>query len=162
MFSVVAVNKDWAIGKDGQLLYRISEDMKHFKELTVGKAIIMGRKTLESLPHSKPLPKRKNYILSTNPSFEVEGAEVLHSLEEALEVIKSYPKDGIACIGGAAIYSLLLPYTDYVEATIIDSSGEEADSYFPNLEKLGWKGGDGQWNETTEGPRYMFTKFFKE
>lgn len=161
MFSVVAVNRDWAIGKDGNLLYRISDDMKHFKQLTVGKAVIMGRKTLMSLPGSKPLPKRENYILSSNPSFEVEGATVLHSLMEAEEVIRSYPDDGIACIGGAAIYELLLPLTGVVEATVIDDSGAEADTFFPNLEKLGWTGGEGEWKETEGGLRYKFTRFYR-
>jgi len=159
MFSVVAVNKNWAIGNEGKLLYNIKNDMKHFKELTVGKAVIMGRKTLESLPKGKPLPNRVNYVLTQNKDYQVEGATVLHSLEEAIEVIKSYPSDGIACIGGSHIYELLLPYNDYIEATVIDDENAIADSFFPNLEKLGWKRESQE--DFVEEYKYSFVKYVK-
>ena len=138
MFCVVAVADNYAIGRGGDLLFHISPDLKRFKALTTGKAVIMGKKTLLSFPKSKPLPNRTNYVLSRNPDYEVEGAIVLHSLSEAKKVIDSYGKDEIACIGGAEIYRLLLPYVDTIELTRIYASVPDADTFFPELKDDEW------------------------
>ena len=87
MKAIAAVDQNWAIGNKGNLLVHISEDMKNFRRLTLEKTVIYGRKTLETFLHAKPLPKRDNIILSRNPDYKVEGAKVVHSIEELKEVL---------------------------------------------------------------------------
>lgn len=138
MFAIVAAGRDWSIGRNGGLLVHLPPDLKRFKKLTLGKAVIMGRPTLLTLPGSKPLSGRENYILSRDADFCVEGATVLHSFDEAAGVVSRYGRDDIACIGGAEIYKLLLPLTDYVLLTRIDADFPDADKRFPDLDALGW------------------------
>ena len=104
MYLIAAVDQNWAIGYQNKLLARISPDLKRFKALTLGHPVLLGRKTLETFPGSKPLPGRQNYILSTNPDYKVENAVVLHSLEEARAVC---PADTFV-IGGAQVYRAAL------------------------------------------------------
>ena len=119
---IVAVDKNWAIGKDNKLLVAIPADMKMFRQETTGKVIVLGRKTLET------------FILTTNKDFKVKDATVVHSIEELLEEIKKYPSDQVYCVGGDSVYKQLLPYCDTAHVTKIDF-GYEADRYFPNLDE---------------------------
>ena len=143
MKAIAAVDRNWAIGNRGQLLVHIPEDMKNFRALTSGKTVIYGRKTLETFPHAKPLPKRQNIILSRNPGYTVEGAVVVHSIEELLEKIPAESDDMIV-IGGDSIYHLLLPYCDKAVITKVENS-YEADAWFDNLDQ------DPDWECTERG-----------
>ena len=136
---IVAADKNWAIGKNGKLLVSIPEDQRLFREETIGKGIVMGRKTMESLPGGQPLYGRTNIVLSRNPDYRKKGAKVVHSVDEALELLKDVPTDDIFIIGGAEIYEQFLPYCDTAHVTWIDYA-YEADTYFVNLEKdPGWE-----------------------
>ena len=132
---IAAVDKNWGIGKNNDLLVSIPADMKMFRTETSGKVVVMGRKTLESFPGGLPLKNRTNIVLSGNPDYQVKGAIVVHSLQELLEEIKKYPKDQVYCIGGDSVYKMLLPYCDTAQVTKIDFA-YEADRYFPNLDEM--------------------------
>ena len=97
---IAAVDNNWAIGKNNQLLVRIPMDQKFFREMTTGKVVVMGRKTLESFPNSRPLKNRTNIVLTHNPSYEVEGAVVVHSLDELHKELEKYNSEDIYIIGG--------------------------------------------------------------
>ena len=135
MKMIVAVDKNWGIGKNNDLLVSIPADMKMFRTETSGKVVVMGRKTLESFPGGLPLKNRTNIVLSGNPDYQVKGAIVVHSLPELLEEIKKYPKDQVYCIGGDSVYKMLLPYCDTAQVTKIDFA-YEAERYFPNLDEM--------------------------
>lgn len=135
MKMIVAVDKNWGIGKNNDLLVSIPADMKMFRTETSGKVVVMGRKTLESFPGGLPLKNRTNIVLSGNPDYQVKGAIVVHSLQELLEEIKKYPKDQVYCIGGDSVYKMLLSYCDTAQVTKIDFA-YEADRYFPNLDEM--------------------------
>ena len=135
MKMIFAVDKNWGIGKNNDLLVSIPADMKMFRTETSGKVVVMGRKTLESFPGGLPLKNRTNIVLSGNPDYQVKGAIVVHSLQELLEEIKKYPKDQVYCIGGDSVYKMLLPYCDTAQVTKIDFA-YEADRYFPNLDEM--------------------------
>lgn len=136
---IAAVDRKWGIGRNGRLLVSIPSDRKLFQEETTGKVIVMGRKTLETLPNKMPLPNRVNVILSGKPDFQAKGAVVTHSMEETLSLLTAYPPDDIFIIGGAQIYRAFLPYCDTAHVTYIDYE-YEADAYFPNLDRQkDWK-----------------------
>ena len=101
---IAAVDSNWAIGNKGQLLVRIPNDHKMFREETLDKVVVYGRKTLETFPHAKPLDRRTNIILSGNRELRVPGAQVVHSIEELLEACVAYPSNEIYIIGGASVY----------------------------------------------------------
>ncbi len=134
----VAVDKNWAIGKENKLLVSIPQDMKFFRETTMGKVVVMGRKTLESFPGGQPLKKRTNIVITRDKNYSVKDAIVVHSVEEALEELKQYPTEDVYVIGGDSIYRQMLPYCDIAHVTKINHA-YEADTYFPNLdEKEEW------------------------
>jgi len=136
---IVAVDNDWAIGKSGGLLYNLPADMRFFRETTTGKVVIMGDTTLKSLPGGKPLPNRTNIIMSLD-GIDVPGATVCKSIKELGQTLTQYDTDEVFVIGGAFIYSLLLPYCKRAFITKIDASTPDADKFFPNLDKTaGWK-----------------------
>ncbi len=132
---IVAVDKNWAIGKENKLLVSIPADMKFFRETTGGKVVVMGRKTLESFPGGKPLKNRINIVLTTDTSYRVKDALAVHSVEELLEELKKYDREDIYVIGGESIYRQLLPYCRLAHVTKIDHA-YEADTYFPNLDDM--------------------------
>lgn len=139
MNCIVAVDSNWSIGKDGKLLVSIPDDMQFFKRMTMGKVVIMGRKTLESFPKKRPLAGRTNIVITSRPDYEVPGAIVVHSVEEAMEEAKKYSPDDVFCIGGGSIYRRMLPYIDRAYVTRIDFK-YDADTSFPNLDKdPGWE-----------------------
>lgn len=132
---IVAVDKNWGIGYQNKLLVSIPEDMKFFRSETSGKVVVMGRKTLESFPNGLPLKNRTNIVLTKNPSYQVKGAIVCHSVEEVLEELKNYPTEDVYIIGGDSIYREFLPYCDVAHVTRIDHA-YAADAYFPDIEKM--------------------------
>ncbi len=149
MQAIVAVDENWAIGSKGSLLVRIPADQKMFRQETTGKVVILGRKTLETFPAGQPLKNRTNIILSRDKNLKVEGATVVHSVEELLETIKEYDGDTVYNIGGESVYKLLLPYCDTVHVTKIDHA-YEADAYFPNLDE------DDDWEITNESDEQVY------
>ena len=96
---IAAVDQNWAIGYKGQLLVRIPADHRMFRQETLGKVIVYGRKTLETFPMAQPLDRRVNIVLSTNPDYKVKNATVVHSIEELLSELKAYPSDDIYVLG---------------------------------------------------------------
>lgn len=130
---IAAVSENNALGKDNQLIWHLSEDLKRFKRLTQGHAIIMGRKTFESLP--KALPNRKNIILTHNKGYKAEGAIVVHTLAQALAETEGDEQPFI--IGGGEIYKLFLPIANTIELTRIHASFE-ADTFFPEIDPEKW------------------------
>lgn len=132
---LVTVDKNWAIGNQGQLLVSIPEDQRLLREETLGGVIVMGRKTFESLPGKQPLYGRVNVILTKDKNYRKKGAVVCHSSEEALEFLKDYASSSVFVIGGQSIYEQFLPHCDTVHVTFIDYE-YGADTYFPNLDRL--------------------------
>ena len=135
MKTIVAVDKKWAIGKDNHLLVSIPADMKNFRKETGGKVVVMGRKTLLSFPNGLPLKNRVNIVITRDPDFQVPGAVIVHSAEDAVKEAEKYPGEDVYCIGGESIYRQMLPYCDEALVTKIDFE-YEADSYFPNLDEM--------------------------
>ncbi|MBE6912069.1 MAG: dihydrofolate reductase [Oscillospiraceae bacterium] len=133
MNMIAAADLEWGIGKGGDLLYSIPEDMRFFRETTKEKTVIMGRATLESLPGGKPLPKRRNIIISRTLE-SVEGAEVCKSPEEVIDLLSDVPSEDIFVIGGESIYRDMLPYCDTAYITKIEAKSS-ADRYLVNLDK---------------------------
>ena len=138
---IVNVDKNWAIGLGSKLLVRIPQDMKYFRSMTTGHVVVMGRKTLESFPESKPLPNRVNIVLTRDQGYQAPGALVVHSMEELKEELKKYPGEEIFVIGGGQIYRELLPLCDKAYVTKVGQAFD-ADVYFPDLDQ------DPQWKMT--------------
>lgn len=159
---IAAVDKNWAIGKDNQLLVRIPNDQKMFREETTGKVVVLGRKTLETFPNGLPLKNRTNIILSRNKDYKVKDAIVVHSLEELLLELKKYCSEDIYIIGGGSIYEMMLPYCNIAHITKLDYE-YDADTYFPNLDKMPeWKVTADSEEQTYFDIEYVFTKYEKE
>lgn len=135
MIAIVNVTENWGIGFENRLLVSISADLKRFRELTFGKTVIYGRKTLETFPHQKPLKGRKNLILSSDSNYSVEGAEVYSGIDELLDAVKALPPEDVFVIGGARVYEELLPYCSTVYVTKTEGT-YPADRFFPNLDLL--------------------------
>lgn len=131
---IVAVDKNWGIGNNNKLLVSIPSDMKFFRQETSGKVVVMGRKTLESFPNGMPLKNRTNIVLTSDRSYQVKDAVIVHDIPELLEELKKYQDDQIYVIGGGKVYEELLPYCNLAHVTKIDFAFE-ADTYFPNLDK---------------------------
>ncbi|MCR5638199.1 MAG: dihydrofolate reductase [Lachnospiraceae bacterium] len=139
---IAAVDNNWAIGYKGNLLVRISADLKRFAKLTTGHVVVLGRKTLSTFPGGLPLKNRVNVILTRNEDnvsemAKEQGAIIVHSKEEALEVLKQYNDDEIFIIGGESIYKLFLDKVNKAYITKIDYS-YVADAHIPDLEKEGF------------------------
>ena len=132
---IVAVDKNWGIGKNNKLLVSIPSDMKFFRSETNGKVVVMGRKTLESFPNGMPLKNRTNIVLTRDQNYQVKDTIVVHDIPELLEELKKYPDDQIYVIGGGKVYEELLPYCNVAHVTKIDFAFE-ADTYFPDLDKM--------------------------
>lgn len=136
---IAAVDRNWAIGYKNELLVRIPEDQKWFRETTTGKAVIMGRKTLESFPNKSPLKNRLNVVVTSDMNYSVPGAVVVHSIDEAVEAVRDYADDDVYVIGGESIYRQMLPLCSTAHITKVDYA-YQADAHFPDLDKEeGWK-----------------------
>lgn len=134
MNMIVAVDENWAIGNKGSLLVRIPADHKNFRNETIGKVVVLGRKTLETFPQKQPLGDRTNIILSRDTHYKAGDAIIVHSLEGLIQKLREYDDRDIYIIGGATVYEQMLPYVDTVHVTKIDHK-YEADAYFPNLDE---------------------------
>lgn len=132
---IVAIAQNMAIGKDNQLLWHISNDLKRFKRITEGHQVIMGKKTFESLPKA-PLPKRTNIVISDDTNDSFEGCKTVYSIEEAIGLCKEDKESFI--IGGGSIYKQFLPYTDKLYLTIVHKDFD-ADTFFPEIDLKQWK-----------------------
>lgn len=130
---VVAISENHAIGKDNQLLWYLPKDLKHFKEITSGHTVIMGRKTYDSV--GRPLPNRRNIVI-TRQDIAIEGVEVVKSIEAALELCKDTHE--VFVIGGAEIYKQAMHLTDKIYLTIVHADFE-ADAYFPEIDHGIWQ-----------------------
>ena len=133
---IVAVGKNNEIGEGNRLLWHLPAELKHFKEITTGHTIIMGRKTFESLPKG-PLPNRRNIVISRNPELKIGGAEVYSSLELAL--LKTINDDEVFIIGGAQIYRQTFPDADKLYLTKVHAEFPQADTFFPEINYAEWK-----------------------
>lgn len=130
---IAAVGRNLELGKNNDLIWHFKEDMKFFKDTTMGHTVVMGRKTFESLP--KALPGRKNIVISSNSEYQAQGATVVTSVDEALRIADS---EEIFVIGGGKIYSEFLPYADNLYLTEIDAECPDADTYFPQFNKANY------------------------
>lgn len=147
---IAAVDKNWGIGYKNDLLVRIPEDQKWFRETTTGKAVIMGRKTLESFPGKRPLKNRLNIVITKDKDYAVEGAVVVHGIEEAVAAASDYADDDIYVIGGESVYRQMLPLCNTAHITKIDYA-YQADAHFPNLDEAE----DWRITETSEERTYF-------
>ena len=159
MIAIVAVDKNWGIGKDGNQQLFIAPDLKRFKDFTTGNTIILGRKTVATFPNGKPLKNRRNLILSRNPDYAPEGGEVYPDLDSLLAQVDD--PDNTYVVGGASVYHTMLPQCHRAYITKID--GEfPADCWFPNLdEDPNWVvESEGEWMEH-EGVRFRYVNYRK-
>ena len=145
MDMIVAADKNWGIGKDGGLLCHIPGDLRYFKEKTLGATCVMGRKTLDSLPGGKPLPERRNIVLTRSKDFEREGVTVVHDVDELEKLLAAEETDSsgapgehsdVFVIGGASIYKELLGDCRNIYVTRMDKVFD-ADTFFPDLDNDG-------------------------
>lgn len=158
---IVAVDKNWGIGANNNLLYNLKQDLAFFKKQTTNKIVVMGQTTLESLPGGKPLPNRTNVVLSKDPNYTVPNATVLHGLSELFIWLNNNVKDqqDVYIIGGASIYQQLLPYCKTAYITKIYAS-KQADTFFPNLnDHENWKELFVSPPQTEQGVEFAFSTY---
>lgn len=156
---IVAVDENWAIGKDNKLLVSIPSDMKFFRQTTTGKVVVMGRKTLESFPNGLPLKNRTNIVLTRSRDYKVKDAVMVHSVPELLAELEKYNSEVVYVIGGDSVYRELLPYCDTAHVTKI-SHAYEADAYFPNLDEMEeWEVTGESEEQTYFDLEYLFVRY---
>jgi dihydrofolate reductase len=153
---VAAVARDGGIGRDGGLLVRLPDDLRRFKQITLGAPVVMGRKTWQSI--GRPLPGRRNIVVTRDPSFRAEGAETAGSLDAALALAASAPL--VHVIGGAELYALAMPIADELQLTEIDAQFP-ADTFFPAWDRNRFAETAREPRETAEGLRYAFVTYKK-
>ena len=150
--AIVAVAADWAIGRQGELLCHLPADMRHFKEVTMGHSIVMGRKTFESFPR-RPLPGRQNIVITRNRQCLYPGVTVTHSVEEAIAAAETAD---VFIIGGADIYEQTLPMVDVLHLTMIHARWASADAFFPALDMSEWQEVSREHHESDHRNAYEF------
>ncbi len=156
---LLSIDRNWNIGYQGDLLLRIPEDMRYFKALTVENIVIMGRKTFESLPGSRPLSYRTNIVLSSTMDSQREDIVVVKSVEELFQQVEKYDSGKVFVIGGEAIFRQLLPYCDTAYITKIDHEFP-ADTSMPNLDQdPAWKMTKEYESRIYQGISYRFTVY---
>ncbi len=157
MDAIVCIDRNWAIGQNNGLLFHISADLKRFRALTVGKSVIMGKNTLLSLPGAKPLPKRRNIVVSTTMEPR-EGIELARSTGEA----EALAGGDAVLMGGAQLYRTLLPKCTRVFVTLVDAAAEGADAWFPDLDAdAAWTAERvGEWQEE-DGLRFRYVDYVR-
>lgn len=148
---IVNVDLDWGIGFNESLLERIPDDMKFFRKTTIGKVVILGRKTLASFPSGRPLKDRTNIILTTDTSFKCDEAIICNSIEDLFNKILEYNSEDIFVIGGDTVYRQLLPYCSKAYVTKYYKH-HSANKFFPNLDS------DSDWILTEIGPIQFFNE----
>lgn len=158
MISLIAVTaRNRAIGKDNALLWQLPEDLRHFREITRGKPVIMGRKTWESLPAAfRPLPGRRNIVVSRNAAYVAAGAELAATLDAAVRLCAD--ADEAFVIGGEQIYRQALPLADRLYLTEVDADAD-ADAFFPELAPTDWQEVSRQAKGAVDGPPYSFAVY---
>ena len=175
MNAIVAVDKNWGIGKNNDLLVHLPGDLRYYKEKTLGKCVLFGQKTLESLPGGRPLPKRDHIVLSDDPNYLAEPREgfacdICHSKDEVMELVAQYeaaarkmgedPKEAVFVCGGASIYELFFDDCDSFYVTRIDHAFD-ADRFFPDLEEKGFTVTWESEPQEDNGYAYTFRKYEK-
>lgn len=156
---IAAVAQNRAIGKDNRLLWNIPQDMAHFRQLTTGATVIMGRKTWESLPpRFRPLPKRTNIVISRQAGYVAEGAQVADSLNSALALSGDSPQ--IFVIGGEQIYALAMPLAQRLEITEVELS-PEADAWFPEIIASEWQESRRENGRSDDGTGFAFVTYLR-
>ena len=151
---VAAVARDGGIGHRGELLVKIPEDLRRFKRLTLGSPVVMGRKTWEAI--GRPLPGRRNIVISRDPAWRAEGATSAASMDAALELAAA--SERVFVIGGAEIYALAVPRADELELTEIDATFP-ADTFFPAWDRGVFRQTSRETQATPEGLRYSFASY---
>ena len=157
---IVAIDKNNGIGKNGDLLCHLSADLKHFKEVTTGKTVVMGYNTLISLPKSAPLKNRRNIVLYEK-DIEIEGAEVVHNLDELFALIKDIPSDEVFVIGGAMVYNTLMPYCEKLFITHIDKAFD-ADRFLNEIKEDEWQVLDESETFEEEGIPFRYVTYVRK
>ena len=158
MKSIVAVDKKWGIGKKNDLLFHLPEDMKYFREKTLGKVVVMGSNTLKSFPGGNPLKNRTNIVLYPGGEKR-DDCIVVQDLKELSETLKNYDSDDVFIIGGAMFYKTMLPYCDTAYITKVDADGG-AEVFYENLDLLPeWKEVSREKPVETNGYKITFTVY---
>lgn len=140
MNAIVVVDQNWAIGREGNLLFSLPTDMKHFRSLTIGGTVILGRKTLDSFPGGRPLSQRRNIVITHSVDFDRAGVEIVPDPQAALELAAGTDPDKLWVIGGGSIYTALLSRCKRAYLTKVETAAPDPDTFFPNLDKLpGWE-----------------------
>lgn len=154
---VVAMADNNAIGANGKLLWRLPKDMQYFKEVTWGHHVLMGRKTWDSIPPKfSPLPGRVNIIVTRQKGYVSEGAKVVESVEEGIEIARRAGEQELMIIGGGEIYQQALPHTNKIYLTRVHHTFAEADTFFPQLNMAEWNAVNGEWNMADEKNEFDF------
>lgn len=163
MNAIAVVDRRWAIGRGGGLLFSLPADMRRFRSLTLDGTVIMGRRTLESFPGGRPLPRRRNIVITRNPASLPEGAEAAASPEEAVALAGNLAAENLWLIGGGSVYAALLGQCSRAYLTWVDAQAEAPDAFFPDLDELpGWElEASGEWMEEN-GLRFRFIQYFNK
>ena len=151
---IVATDENGGIGIENRLPWRLSDDLRHFKELTTGHHIIMGRKTYESI--GKPLPGRTSIVITRNPNFRAQGCLIAHSLADALALAQERGEDEVFICGGASLYAQTIKDADRLYLTRVHTQ-IRADAFFPQFDESGWEEKSVYNHEADERNEYPFT-----
>ncbi len=155
MFSlIVAIDRHNAIGKNNELLCYLPNDLKHFKAITMGKTIVMGRKTFESLPNGA-LPMRRNIVLTTQTDWCASGVENAESIQQVQTLVENEAE--VCIIGGGQVYELFMPYADKLYITQIHHEFDGVDTFFPEIKPEEWQCVSEEYHETDERHKYAFS-----
>ena len=162
MNAIAAVSENWGLGRGNDLLFHIGADMKRFRALTSGGTVIMGRKTLDSMPGGKALPKRRNIVITRDKDFRRENVEVAHSVEEAVAMVAGEESDKVWVIGGGEIYKAMLPYCRMCCLTHVHAA-PECEVFFPDLSAMeNWKVRRREDAQTEDGLTFQFVDYINE
>lgn len=151
---IVAISENNAIGKAGDLLCHLPNDLKHFKELTTGATVVMGKKTFFSLPR-RPLPNRRNIILTRDTAFAYDNTEVAHSIHELQSMLQT--NERVFIIGGGEVYKQFMPLADELHITHIHHIWEDADTFFPQIDPTIWRRTSEERNNPDEKHAFAYT-----
>ena len=162
MTLIANADQNWGIGYKDKLLVSIPEDMKHFRNETMGHTVVCGRKTLAGFPGGLPLKGRRNIVLSTKEDFTARDAIIAHSTQELFNILKGIDSDDIYIIGGGSVYNMMEPYCDEAIITRLDYC-YQADAFFPDLDKKeNWKIVDVSEEQTCFSIEYHFVRYKNE